>query len=70
MALLLAIAKLNTDLTPHSLRHTHTSLLAEAGVELEQITDRLGHSDNQFTNHVYLHGKKEVKKRSSQKFLH
>lgn len=43
MARLLAFAKLNPVLTPHSLRHTHTSLLAEAGVALEQIMDRLGH---------------------------
>jgi integrase len=32
MARLLAIAHLNPEPTPHSLRHTHTSLLAEAGV--------------------------------------
>jgi integrase len=41
MKRLLKIAGLNEDLTPHSLRHTHTSLLAEAGVTLEQIMDRL-----------------------------
>ncbi|QNK88689.1 tyrosine-type recombinase/integrase [Sporosarcina sp. resist] len=68
MARLLAIAKLNKDLTPHSLRHTHTSLLAEAGVALEQIMDRLGHSDDQITKNVYLHVTKEMKKEASQKF--
>lgn len=47
MARLLSFANLNRELTPHSLRHTHTSLLAEAGVGLEQIMDRLGHSDDQ-----------------------
>ncbi|MDQ0232862.1 tyrosine-type recombinase/integrase [Metabacillus malikii] len=41
---LFKIAGLNPELTPHSLRHTHTSLLAEAGVSLEQIMDRLGHT--------------------------
>ena len=46
MARLLRIAELNPELTPHSLRHTHTSFLAEAGVSLEQIMDRLGHSDD------------------------
>lgn len=40
----LRMANLNLELTPHSLRHTHTSLLAEAGVSLEQIMDRLGHT--------------------------
>jgi integrase len=69
MKRLLTIAKLNTDLTPHSLRrHTHTSLLAEAGVSLEQIMDRLGHTDDQITKNVYLHVTKEMKKEASQKF--
>jgi integrase len=68
MARLLAIAKLNSDLTPHSLRHTHTSLLAEAGVALEQIMDGLGHSDDQITKNVYLHVTQEMKKEASHKF--
>lgn len=68
MARLLALADLNTDLTPHSLRHTHTSLLAEAGVALEQIMDRLGHADDQITRNIYLHITKEMKKEASHKF--
>jgi integrase len=68
MARLLAIADLNRKLTPHSLRHTHTSLLAEAGVSLEQIMDRLGHTDDQITKNVYLHVTQEMKKEASQKF--
>lgn len=40
MKRLLHLANLNQELTPHSLRHTHTSLLAEASVALEQIMDR------------------------------
>jgi integrase len=55
MARLLALVNLNLELTPHSLRHTHTPLLAEAGVALDQIMDRLGHSDDQITKNVYLH---------------
>jgi integrase len=68
MARLLRIAGLNSELTPHSLRHTHTSLLAEAGVSLEQIMDRLGHSDDQITKSVYLHVTQEMKKEASHKF--
>jgi integrase len=68
MARLLRIAELNSELTPHSLRHTHTSLLAEAGVSLEQIMDRLGHSDDQITKNVYLHVTQEMKKEASHKF--
>ncbi|SET80942.1 Glyoxalase/Bleomycin resistance protein/Dioxygenase superfamily protein [Salinibacillus kushneri] len=31
---------------PYSLRHTQTSLLAEAEVDIEEIMDRLGHNGN------------------------
>jgi len=54
---------INKRLTPHSLRHTHTSLLAEAGVELLQIMDRLGHTEDETTTQVYLHITKERKKK-------
>ncbi|MCK1986250.1 MULTISPECIES: hypothetical protein [Peribacillus] len=37
------------------MRHTHTSLLDEAKVGLEEITDRLGHCDDEKTKNVYLH---------------
>ena len=68
MKRLLRIACLNEDLTPHSLRHTHTSLLAEARVSLEQIMDRIGHCDDDTTKNVYLHVTKEMKKEASHKF--
>lgn len=67
MVRLLRIAGLNQELTPHSLRHTHTSLLAEAGVSLEQIMDRLGHSDDQITKNMDLHVTHEMKKEASHK---
>lgn len=68
MRRLLKLAKLPEHLTPHSLRHTHTSLLAEAGVELERIKERLGHSDDKITVQVYLHTTETVKKEDSKKF--
>jgi len=68
MKRLLAIASLNEDLTPHSQRHTHTSLLAEAHVSLEQIMYRLCHTDEQITKNVYRHVNQEMKKEASQKF--
>ncbi|MFD3261913.1 tyrosine-type recombinase/integrase [Paenibacillus lentus] len=64
----LSKAKLSEELTPHSLRHTHTSLLAEAGVSLEAIMDRLGHKDDNTTRLIYLHVTKKVRKEASQKF--
>ncbi len=68
MKRLLRIAGLNEDLTQHSLRHTHTSLLAEASVSLEQIMDRLGHTDDYITKNVYFHVTQEMKKEAPQKF--
>lgn len=68
MKRLLKLAGLNQELTPHSLRHTHTSLLAEAGISLEQIMHRLGHSSDRITTKIYLHITKPKRKEASQKF--
>jgi integrase len=62
------LSVINTELTPHSLRHTHTSLLAQAGVSLPEIMDRLGHKDEDTTKNVYLHVTKDMKKEASKKF--
>ncbi|MEV2910957.1 site-specific integrase [Paenibacillus larvae] len=68
MKRLLKNAGLNIKLTPHSLRHTHTSLLAEAGVSLEQIMHRLGHRSDETTKNIYLHVTKPKKIEASHKF--
>lgn len=68
MKRLLKLAGLDTSLTPHSLRHTHTSLLAEAGVSLEEIMERLGHENDRITKKIYLHVTKARKKLASEKF--
>ncbi|MGX7091568.1 site-specific integrase [Hutsoniella sourekii] len=39
----------------HSLRHTHCSLLFEAGVGMEVVKERLGHSNIETTMDVYTH---------------
>lgn len=41
--------------TPHVFRHTHISLLAEAGAALHEIMDRVGQVDDETTKKVYLH---------------
>ena len=68
MMRLLSFAKLPTTLTPHSLRHTHVSLLAEAGVSLPEIMERLGHKNDMVTREIYLHVTKTLKKEAAQKF--
>ncbi|BFH70649.1 site-specific integrase [Paenibacillus dendritiformis] len=52
---LLEAAELPSSLTPHSLRHTHVTLLAEAGEQLAVIQDRLGHKNDDITRRIYLH---------------
>jgi len=68
MARLLDKTELNSNIKPHSLRHTHTSLLAEAGVGLEEIMDRLGHQDDDVTRKVYLHVTTDMKTEAADKF--
>ena len=43
------------DVTPHALRHTMTSLFAEAGIPLDVISRRLGHESSDITKRIYLH---------------
>jgi integrase len=39
----------------HDLRHTYTSLARRAGVELEIVSEKLGHARSSFTADVYRH---------------
>lgn len=48
-------AILGRKLTSHVMRHTMTSLFAEAGVDLSVIARRLGHHDSKLTSDIYLH---------------
>lgn len=52
---LLELAGLPRSISPHSLRHTFTSLSAEAGATLEDIQKQLGHASDDVTRRVYLH---------------
>lgn len=42
-------------ITPHGLRHTHCSLLLEAGVPIEVVAKRMGHANVQTTLNIYAH---------------
>ncbi|RDW20058.1 site-specific integrase [Oceanobacillus arenosus] len=65
---LLKKTKIKKDITPHSFRHTHTSLLIEANVHIKEIQERLGHSDINTTMDIYAHMTKNLKKEASNKF--
>lgn len=55
-------------ITPHGLRHTHCSLLFEAGASLKEVQVRLGHSDVKTTMDIYTHVTKKAKEGAIQKF--
>lgn len=55
--------------TPHGLRHTHCSLLFEAGASIKEVQDRLGHSDVKTTLDIYTHVTKKAKEGAIQKFV-
>ncbi len=58
---------LGRRLTPHSLRHTHTALLAEAGVPLDEISRRLGHAGSKITKDVYMHVTNRMNEKAEQR---
>lgn len=43
------------SITPHTLRHTHASLLMEQGMISTASPKRLGHNDSKVTREIYLH---------------
>jgi len=55
-------------ITTHGLRHTHCSLLFEAGVSIKEVQDRLGHSDIQTTLNIYTHVTEKAKEVVAEKF--
>lgn len=59
-------AVIGRTLSPHSLRHTHTSMLAESGVPLETISRRLGHADSKITREIYLHVTEKMKDKDNE----
>lgn len=52
----------------HGFRHTHASLLFEAGASIKDVQSRLGHSDIQTTMDVYTHVTKDAKEKLANKF--
>jgi integrase len=62
------MAGIEQHITAHMFRHTHTSLLAEAGVELTTIMERLGHKNDDITKEIYLHVTKSLKQEAVEKF--
>lgn len=51
----------------HVLRHTHITMLVEAGVELPIIMERVGHSNINVTLEIYTHITKKMQEKSDEK---
>jgi integrase len=65
---LLKKADIDKNITPHSFRHTHTSLLIEAGVGVKEIQQRLGHTDINTTMNIYAHMTTNMEEKASHQF--
>jgi integrase len=55
-------------ITVHGFRHTHCSLLFEAGASIKEVQDRLGHADIQTTMNIYAHVTEKAKEKTAEKF--
>ncbi|GBF77254.1 putative site-specific integrase [Paenibacillus sp. 598K] len=64
---ILRLTSITKEATPHIFRHTHISMLAEAGVDLPVIMKRVGHDDMKTTLKIYTHVTEKMKKDSSEK---
>lgn len=54
-------------ITPHTLRHTHASLMMEQGIDVDTISRRLGHADSRITKEIYLHVTKKLQEKERQR---
>ncbi|MGG3571094.1 site-specific integrase [Bacillus gobiensis] len=52
----------------HDIRHTHATLMLEAGASLKDVQERLGHSSIQMTGDIYAHVTPVMQEKSSQAF--
>ncbi|WP_449355645.1 tyrosine-type recombinase/integrase [Virgibacillus natechei] len=53
--------------TPHIFRHTHVSMLSEAGADIPTIMKRVGHDDSETTMKIYTHVTSKMKKEAPEK---
>ncbi len=52
-------------LTPHAFRHTHISMMTEAGDSLKTIMDKVGHKKPETTLKIYTHATEQMKTKST-----
>lgn len=64
---ILKMTSIKKEATPHIFRHTHISMLTEAGVDLATIMKRVGHDDADTTMKIYTHITDKMKKDATDK---
>jgi integrase len=52
----------------HGLRHTHATLLIEAGVDVKTVSERLGHDSVQTTLELYGHVTSKMRSNAAAQF--
>ncbi len=57
------------EITLHSLRHTHASILLYAGVSVASVAKRLGHANMATTQKTYLHIIQELETKDNNKIM-
>jgi len=55
-------------MTVHGFRHTHCSLLFEAGVSIKDVQERMGHTDIKTTMNIYAHVTEQRKEKTAHDF--
>lgn len=56
------------EMTAHGFRHTHCSLLFEAGSTIKEVQERLGHTDIKTTMNIYAHVTEKQKEKTADTF--
>src|SRR5699024_7668091 len=64
---LLKHTKINKKATPHIFRHSHISMMTEAGVDIASIMEKVGHEDIKTTMRIYTHVTNKMRKDASEK---
>lgn len=67
MTRLLKYTSITKHATPHIFRHTHISMLTEAGVDLLNIMKRVGHDDANVTMKIYTHVTNKMRENDADK---
>ena len=62
-----AIQAIGRPVHPHMLRHTHATMLVEAGMTYEEVAMRLGHENSKITRKIYVHISEKMRARAEEK---